>query len=205
MCNIIPSKDNHMYHLTHIENLESIIENGLMPRNVLEDNGISFTDVADKEIIYKRKKCANDLANYVLFHFDLNNAFDYNVCRRKGCDNMMILAVLRPQYWSEEAKECAYIYPSHPIGNENVGLYNYDEGYKLIRWDILDSDRWNNNSVVRKARMAECVVDVASIEINLIFVHSENARKVVESKLQGMGALNKVKVVVNRDMFPNCA
>lgn len=51
-----------IYHLTDFTNLESILEKGLMPRSKLNGN---FVDIADSEIISKRKW----LDEYVLFHF----------------------------------------------------------------------------------------------------------------------------------------
>lgn len=205
MCNIMPSRDDKMYHMTHIDNVESIIQNGLMSRNALNAKNVPFEDVADVEIISKRHNCIEDLANFVLFHFDLDNAFDYNVCRRKGCNNMVILAIARPQYWSQEYKSHAYIFPTHPIGSECPQMYSYDAGYRLIRWDILDSTRWNNDPVVRKSRMAECVVDLPCVPINLMYVASESTKQVVLNKLARLNALDKVDVIVRRDMFPNCA
>ena len=43
-----------IYHLTALENLESIIENGLLSRKTLAELGPKFIDVADPEIIEKR-------------------------------------------------------------------------------------------------------------------------------------------------------
>ena len=52
-----------IYHLTDIENLPSILSNGLQPRSSL----INFSDVADDEIIASRKR--SKLEDYVPFHF----------------------------------------------------------------------------------------------------------------------------------------
>ena len=42
-----------LYHLTSIEHLDSILRNGLLPRNMVFPN-IEFNDIADKEIILER-------------------------------------------------------------------------------------------------------------------------------------------------------
>ena len=44
-----------LYHLTQLSNLDSIISHGLVPRSVLEQHGAFFSDVADSEIMRKRK------------------------------------------------------------------------------------------------------------------------------------------------------
>jgi len=40
-----------IHHLTHIDNLESILERGLISRNQLKQFNIKFNDTADKRII----------------------------------------------------------------------------------------------------------------------------------------------------------
>ena len=42
-----------LYHLTKLENLESIIENGLLPRNEVIKQRIKFGDIANADIISK--------------------------------------------------------------------------------------------------------------------------------------------------------
>lgn len=43
-----------MHHITHIDNLESILKNGLKSRNeLLSNTDIDFEDTADPDIIQK--------------------------------------------------------------------------------------------------------------------------------------------------------
>lgn len=39
-----------LYHLTHIDNLDSIIKNGLLPRTRVIENDLLCTDVANEDI-----------------------------------------------------------------------------------------------------------------------------------------------------------
>ena len=56
-----------IYHLTALENLESILKHGLQPR--CELNKDRFDDVADGEILVSR--ASHNLGRYVPFHFFL--------------------------------------------------------------------------------------------------------------------------------------
>ena len=49
-----------LYHLTKLSNLDSIIENGLVSRKILEDKAVTFADVADHDIMDKRKRFGLD-------------------------------------------------------------------------------------------------------------------------------------------------
>ena len=62
-----------LYHLTSVENLDGIFQEGLKPRAELAD----FTDVADAEILKKRKTL--ELDNYVPFHWFAANPFEGGV------------------------------------------------------------------------------------------------------------------------------
>ena len=56
-----------IHHLTHIENLKSILENGLKPRNELKQN--EFKNTANNEIITKREEYKS-LNDYIPFHIN---------------------------------------------------------------------------------------------------------------------------------------
>lgn len=64
-----------LYHLTKLKNLDSIIKNGLLSRNELISKNIDFSDVANKDIIEKRK----NINDYIPFHFHQDSAFDVYV------------------------------------------------------------------------------------------------------------------------------
>ena len=57
-----------LYHLTNIDNLDSILKNGLLPRNKLKElkGSLNFDDIADKRIIMERD-CMG-LGDYIPFH-----------------------------------------------------------------------------------------------------------------------------------------
>lgn len=66
-----PINGKLLYHLTHIDNIKSILEKGLLPRNKLKSN--DFKDTADQDIISGRHEYNVDLSDYVPFHFYVKN------------------------------------------------------------------------------------------------------------------------------------
>ena len=65
-----------IHHLTHIENLEDILEKGLKPRNELNQN--EFRNTANDEIINKREKYQSNNDNNKIKN--LNNYIPYFLC-----------------------------------------------------------------------------------------------------------------------------
>lgn len=49
-----------LYHLTKLDNLESIIKYGLLPRKKVIEQKINFGDIANPEIISKRTELGLD-------------------------------------------------------------------------------------------------------------------------------------------------
>ena len=45
-----------LYHLTELDNMASIIDNGLLSRAMVKEKGLRYNDVADPEIIDRREK-----------------------------------------------------------------------------------------------------------------------------------------------------
>lgn len=141
-----------IYHLTAIDNFESIVKNGLLPRNKIKPN----IDVADNEILAGRDKY--NLLDYVPFHFFINTPFDGAVKKKYKNTDFIYICIKR-----EVAKRNNFkIIPCHPLSNkltnyDNI-LFDYDKGFDLIEWGIIDGDnRDYNNQDIKNACMAECL------------------------------------------------
>lgn len=135
-----------IYHLTDIENLPSILSNGIKPRSSLTN----FSDVADDEIIASRKK--SKLEDYVPFHFFARSPFDGAVQLAHQQKTFILIAIHRDlakaNNWS--------IIPKHPLSLAKVELLDYTDGIAAIDWDAMDKRDYSDNHS-RSVCMAECL------------------------------------------------
>ena len=81
-----------IHHLTHLNNLDNILKNGLMDRNKLKELECEFTNTVENDIISKR----NELNNYIPFHFSFIQEkygilYNYSVCKKYNPKNMIFL------------------------------------------------------------------------------------------------------------------
>lgn len=193
-----PSQGKLLYHITHIDNLPSILEDGLVPRKELLSRGNRFKDIADPDILNKRESYKEALSGFVLFHFYSKNPFDGAVCRRYGSENMAIITIWRSLHEQSDF----YIIPSHPLDCSQPDIYPYKQGVERIRWDILDNveERDYHDSEIRKACMAECITNrvIHPEEFAYIFVKNEAVR----SEVCTMNNPGSVQIKVNSSMFP---
>lgn len=143
-----------LYHLTKLKNLPSIIEHGLLSRADLEKQSLQFADVANHDILEGRKTM--NLENYVPFHFHPYSAFDIAVQNKYLSDAMIYICIKR-----EYAKEHNFkILPCHPLSakDNDIILYDYEEGFKIINWDIM-AEVGSKAENAKNIKMAECLSD----------------------------------------------
>lgn len=197
-----PSEGKLLYHITHVENLQSILLYGLRPRKDIEAHKVAITDIANPEIINKREFYESPLSQYVPFHFYAKNPFDGAVCKEYGSHNMAIITIQRSLHNMDAFSDKFFIIPSHPLDTGGTELLPYDIGFNKIRWDILDRQEGRNyhDSEIRKACLAECLVSsiIPAGMFHMIFVQNEETRDFVLH----MDNPYQVKIYVNPYMFP---
>ena len=164
-----------IYHLTDIENLPSILQNGLQPRSALTN----FSNVADPEILTSR--ALHGLDNYVPFHFFARSPFDGAVQLTYRHITFVLIAIDRnfaqASNWS--------IIPKHPLSLETIELLNYVDGIRAIDWDAMDKRDYkdpHSHSVC----MAECLSPstVSSNSFVSIYVKDNVSYERVNAMLQ---------------------
>lgn len=193
----LPSNGKLLYHLTHIKNIKGILQNGLMPRNQLNDS--SFFNTANLDIIRGRENLSMNLGDFVPFHFFVKNPYDGAVCAEFGSENMVIISIMRPKAGHENGY---FIVPRHPL-NGNPEILPYAEGFQKIKWDILDDipNRDYSDSAIKQACLAECDISrtIPKEDFAFIYVKTEEGRKKVLALLNDKQTREKVKV--NPNMF----
>lgn len=163
-----------LYHLTRFDNLDSIIQYGLLPRSNIMNQDIPFSDIANTDIITKRTQ--HGLDSYIPFHFHPYSAFDVAV-KHTYCNFDMIYLC----YTREKAKSNGFmILPKHPLSTENITLYTYDEGMNQIDWDAMTTTN-QNDDYTKQVKMAECLSSrpIPITDFSCIYVPSAQVQKKV--------------------------
>ena len=169
-----------LYHLTHIDNLDIIIENGLLSRNQVIQRGGINQDIANPDILESRQ--LNHLDDYVLFHFHPNTAFDNAVRYKYGAENFVYITVYRT--YAEENR--FQIVPRHPLNGE-FELCNYNEGMNRIDWETMER-RMNeidstNQGYAKEVKMAECISSTPILPQDFAYIYcNENTVEYLKTR-----------------------
>lgn len=137
-----------LYHLTTLENLESIFQHGLQSRASLA--AISFEDVADGEIINSRQQ--HNLEQYVPFHFFAKSPFDYGVQRSHPDQHFVLITVRRAVAQANNWQ----VVPKHPLAEGGYKILDYDIGINAIDWALIEQRDYDDRAC-KVACMAECL------------------------------------------------
>jgi hypothetical protein len=175
-----------LYHLTALENLESILQNGLKSRASLQEQ--RFEDVADDDILDSRRH--HDLEQFVPFHFFAKNPFDYGVQRAHPDKDFVLITVRRTVAQGNNWK----VVPRHPLAEEGYEILDYDQGMAAIDWTLI-AKRDYEDRACKVACMAECLSpeSVPASKIFSIYVKTETVEKVVRELVDG----HKLKCHIN--------
>lgn len=166
-----------LYHLTCMDNLPSILDNGLCSRKSL---GKGFTDIADGEIIQGRG--IYNLQEMVPFHFFANNPFDGRV-KADHPDKVFCMITVYRTFAKENKWK---IIPRHPLANvQGVEPMDYEKGFASIDWELMNL-RDYKDSESKSVCMAECLspVTVYVKDFQCIYVKDEASKSHVERLLK---------------------
>jgi hypothetical protein len=179
-----------LYHLTKIDNFESILRRGLLPRAQLQN----FADVADPDIIASRQ--AHGLENYVPFHWFAHNPFDGRVQIDHPRTDFVLITVHR----TLAADENWTVIPRHPLANREPELLSYADGIATIDWEMMNR-RDYRDAQCRSVCMAECLSPRTVLPADFFCFYVKSERVAAEVRKQLKASHLDRDVIVNAGMF----
>lgn len=179
-----PHRGKYFFHFTHIENLESILQNGLLSTNRKDSKGIKHKNVASESIQTRRSQmgvtCSpgGKVHDYVPFYFTTVNPMLLSVINSKNIDQPFIifLAVSIDKIIEDKVVFTDASANTNPPPN----FYNDPMHLNKLDWAAIDSRKWStkDNDELHR-RMAEVLVyeEVPSDWIDSIIVWNESFKK----------------------------
>lgn len=189
-----------LYYITHINNLPSIYEYGILSHNRLEAEGVPSTRIYDEGIVSRRRHIltpdGRSLWNFANLYFEPRNPMLYRVLNNKSPDDIVILAVL-PTVLSRKDIFISTGNAAHSLSE----IFPASERARVIpqiRRNI-DIEWWTEEDGSKRTIMAECLVpDVITPDmIGTIYVANHEVKNKVKEILQR----TDIEVVPDPKMF----
>lgn len=182
-------RSRYVYHMTHLENLESILQNELLSTNEKTRLDIKHKNIANHGIQNRRAAmnvtCGpmGTVHDYVPFYFCPREPMLLGLLNSKNLDQQFII-YLAVTIDVVEREDVVFTSAS---ANTNIPptFYCNPEDLSVLNWNLIDSNKWSFKDDDRHAKMAEMLIHekVEVSEIGFIIVWNEKIKKIVENLL----------------------
>ncbi len=156
-------RGRYFYHITHIDNLDSIIKHGLLSTNEKNHRQIHHHNIANEQIQNRRRDMevpvglGGAVHDYVPFYFAQRTSMFLSVIKTKAVDQyeMIIIAISidklldLPAVFTDAAAST----------NEPPKFYSHLGNLSNLNWELIDSKDWgSNNEREKQQKMAEVLI-----------------------------------------------
>ncbi|OYD90555.1 Appr-1-p processing protein [Nostoc sp. 'Peltigera membranacea cyanobiont' 210A] len=189
-----------LYYITHIENLPSILQRGILSHKKVEELGVSYTPIYDSGIVSKRKDkftpAKSSLWEYANLYFQPRNPMMYRVVHEKDKRDIAVIGV-KPDVLAAAGG----LITDGNAANDPTQFFAIKEGREILQkqWKIIQNEWWNDLDGSKRKIMAECLVpkQISPELVHSIFVADYKAKERVETIIGSA----KIPVVPEQNMF----
>ena len=199
----MPDVSGSLFYITHIDNVPSIISNGILSHNSVEDAKLEHTPVYDHAIISNRKKmetgAGKSLWEYVNLYFQPRNPMLYQVLIKNSIDCIVMIAVKKSVIETLGVFIC-----DGNAASVDTRFYSNNK-FSVIEPEILKQIKikyWKSHDSSKRKIMAECLVPekVPSHLIEAIYVGNRNAADKITKSVPSLSSSN-ISVISEPGLF----
>lgn len=176
-----------LFYLTHVRNLPSILERGILSHRRVETDGVEFTRIYDAEIVtHRRDRIApdrNNLWHFANLYFQPRNPMLYRVLHERDAREIAIVAVspavlATPGTFVTDGNAAS---PESEIVAPKEGLKRIESMQKTLM-----SDYWNPLDGSKRRIMAECLVPdhISPEHIHSVYVSAHTVATEVRAAIK---------------------
>lgn len=184
-------KGRFVYHFTSLNNLESIISEGLLSTNLKIENGIVHENIANNEIQERRKTMSvtcgpqGVVHDYVPFYFAKRTPMLLNIVKSKNIDQIDIIFLAIP---IEKLMDVDVVF-TDASANTAIppSFYNNPSDLNELKWSVIDSWRWSyHDDDERHQKMAEVLIHkkLEITDISYIVAWNKNFKNHIKGVLK---------------------
>ena len=189
-----------LYYIAHIDNLESILEKGILSHERIEQLELGNTSIYNEEVVsIRRNKITPDgksLWQYANLYFQPRNPMMYSIVSARDIENLVVISISKEVLGEHDVR----------ITDGNAAIaptqfYSRSEGLKILKhqWNTIRNDWWNKDDGSKRKIMAECLVpgSVNSKHIHSLFVVSA----AIGSRVKQIVGDRQISVIPEPHMF----
>lgn len=187
------SKITGLYYITHINNIPSILEEGILSHERVKAGNIPYTPIYDEGIVANRQEIqtpdGRTLWSFANLYFQPRNPMLYRVLHEKSENDIVILSLQptilnRPDIYVSTGNAAS-------LSSDILHAVEVKKALPQIIRNTINVDWWNDVDGSKRKIMAECLVPdmISPDQIQSIYVASHSAKE-------------KVKVAISHTSLP---
>lgn len=183
---------NYLYHITDIDNLQSILLRGILSHQYIQSQNFSYTDISDSQVQQLRsKKKIEDipLHQYVPLYFNPKNPMLF--VRRHRQSRLIIIGIDPLILFQPNT-----IFSDGNAACENTLFYQDLNHLSCLNWRIIrQNSSWSNQPDGKRIRCAEVLVypKISISRILKIFCYSQQ----ILTQIKNMGCNQPIEINSN--------
>lgn len=152
---LLRDKRIYLSHITHIKNLPSILENGLLSKNSLCTQKIGVEDISDPDVQDIRSdKCLDGvpLHDYVPLYISIPNPM---LCMRQDIQNDLVIIAIDSKILDSDK---SIIYSDGNAASYKTQFYRGKFALMKMNWQVLEDKSWSKHEDGKRIKCAEVLV-----------------------------------------------
>ena len=176
-------KIKSLYYITHINNLPSILERGILSYDRAKAEIVCPTPIYDGNMVvgprnYKTPY-GKSLWFYVNLYFQPRNAMMYGIVHQTDLKNLVVVGIDKKVLEAQDV-----LITDGSAADNQTQFYPPAKGLKMLRkqWAIIQEEWWNNFDGSKRKMMAECLIpnSVKPGHIHSVYVADNKMRDAVQ-------------------------
>lgn len=187
------------YHLTHVSNLKSIVDNGILSRNRLLAEERKLHDISNSDIQNKRKRpesiYGRMIHDYVPLYINPKNPFLASSKVRNSIQELVLIEVY-PNILVQKEKT---LFSDGNAAEQKTNFFGKKDELERVNWSLLQNGTWDEDESKRMMCSEVLIPDsIHRTYIQKVYVsNTEILEEVMKTYLNAGG----IKLVVNNNLF----
>ena len=172
----------YLYHMTHKNNLQNILQKGLQSHNHAKINHLTQVDIADNLVNDRRSRLepiySRSIHDYVPFYFNVKNPMLF---RRKNIQNEIVVLAIDKNVLHKDNT----LFTNGNAASNATLFFKTTEDLNKLNWHCINAEYWNEIVDGKRIRCSEVLVypNILTTSIQKIFCNNIATRQFVESKI----------------------
>ena len=194
-------RTRELYYITHIDNVPSILERGILSHDRVEEDQLKYTPIYDEQIVANRQSRlvpdGRTLWSFANLYFQPRNAMLYRVAHEKNPEDIAIVAVRREIMDNPDT-----YFSTGNAAHSQSNILNRTEAAKDLMPIVKEAvarEWWSEADGSKRTMVAECLVPnvVGSDFVQSVYVSSYASA----GKLRARLGTSDIAVIPQPGMF----